>query len=270
MYGMSQSYSGSHPSFSMSASPLEYMASSVDIEPMYSISGVLAQSYHSLMSSPLERLTGNTASYIAQDNSYTSTETSYINTHTVHREDNYHFIPDNFLKPGMHGTFVGKAEELKEFVEDAFEKIFNTKFPDDIKVRILDEEAFRKLAPHPSTIGLSLNRRKMGLISEVFVLEGSLARVLLTLGHELGHVLTPTFSNIHNEEAKAFAFSFAWMDVIKEHNIANLKDAFIEERPAENGLHNIAYKIVQKAIAGGKRAWQVYLDILKGKLSHAT
>ena len=263
MYGLSQSYSLA-PNHPMSASPLEYMTSSVEL--MYAMANAPEQSLQNF-TSPLERMI-LAPSYMTQESSYTTELSSYIGGGSIHREDNYHFIPDNFLKPGMHGTFVGKAEEVQEFVEDAFEKIFNTKFPTDIKVRILDEEAFRTIAPHPSTIGLSLNRRKLGLLSEVFVLEGSLARVLLTLGHELGHVLTPTLASMHNEEAKAFAFSFAWMDIIKEHNIANLKDAFIEERPAENGLHNIAYGLVQKAIAGGKRAWQVYLDVISGDLSH--
>ncbi len=178
-----------------------------------------------------------------------------------------HFQPDHFLKPGMHGAFIGKAEEIEEFVEQAFQEMFQTSFPEDIKVRVLDDKEFQKLTPNANTLGLSINRRKHGLLSEIFVRNGPLARVLLTFGHELGHVLTPTLSNQHDEEAKAFAFSFAWMDIIKQHNIANLKDAFIEERPALNGLHDLACHFVQKIMRTKKTAWQVYKEIVQGLLS---
>ena len=82
----------------------------------------------------------------------------------------YHFIPDNFLKPGKEGLFVGKAEEVREFVEEAFEKIFKQPFPSNIKISILSQEEFRKIAPSPNTIGLSLNRSQEGLLSEIFIL----------------------------------------------------------------------------------------------------
>jgi len=179
----------------------------------------------------------------------------------------YNFQPDNFLKPGKEGTFVGKAEQIREHIETAFEKIFHLPFPNDVKISVLEEKKFRKLAPHPSTQGLSINRSKQGLLSEVFVLQGSLARTMLTLGHELGHVLTETLQNPHDEEAKAYAFSLAWIDVIQKNNIAGLKDAFIIETPAHNGLHNVAFEFVHQMIKSGKRAWDIYLNFTKKLLS---
>lgn len=194
--------------------------------------------------------------------SYNSNPPNYLLTSP---QPEYHFIPDDFLKPGKEGIFVGKAEEIKEFIEEAFEKINAEKFPADIKISVCNQEQFRKLAPHPATIGLSLNRRKQGLLSEIFVLNDSLARVMLTIGHELGHVLTETLEDKHDEEAKAYAFSLAWMKTIKEHNIANLGDAIVTERPADNGLHNIAFFFVEKLMKKGKEAWEVYEELV-GKI----
>jgi hypothetical protein len=127
---------------------------------------------------------------------YTSNEALYT-LFTPQQE--YLFQPDTFLKPGTGGKFVGKAEDVQEFVEEAFMKLFDQQFPDDIKVSVLNEKHFRRIAPHPSTIGVSFNRRKLGLLSEIFILNDSLGRVLLTIGHEIGHVLTPTLSNPHDE-----------------------------------------------------------------------
>ncbi|MBI2146190.1 hypothetical protein HYU22_02530 [Candidatus Woesearchaeota archaeon] len=175
----------------------------------------------------------------------------------------YHFHPETFLKPGRDGKFIGKAEEIKGYVEEAFTAIFDAPFPHDIKISVCSENEFRNIAPHPSTIGLSLNRREQGLISEIFVLNDSLGRVLLTVGHELGHVLTKTLHSSHDEEAKAYAFSLAWMNVIREKDIAGLSNAIIAERPAENGLHNVAFFFVEKLIREGKRAWEVYVQIIQ-------
>ena len=175
---------------------------------------------------------------------------SYNPTNQVYQmftvQPEYHWQPDNFLIPGKEGKFVGKAEEIREFVEEAFEKIFSQPLPTDIKISLLDEKEFSKIAPSPGVVGLSINRNKFGLLSEVFVKNDFLARVMLTMGHELGHVLSATLGDAVSEEAKAYAFSLLWMEVIKEHNIAGLGDAFVTENPAHNGLHDVAWDFVCK------------------------
>jgi hypothetical protein len=176
---------------------------------------------------------------------------------------NYNFVPDNFLKPGKLGMFVGKAEEIRGHIERAFEEIFHKPFPNDIKISVCDEEQFRKIAPHPGTLGLSLNRSQQGLLSEIFVKNDFLARVMLTIGHELGHVLSAPLENPQDEEAKAYAFSLAWIRMVKEKDIAGLKEAIITERPAENGLHNVAFAFVERLMRRGKSAWEVYLDLIR-------
>lgn len=251
MYQMSQSYCSSNCGYSR----LESIAES------YSPGNV----YASAVSQEVNDFPSIVSRSIVYDNEnkfqvYNKNQDQYLFSAP---KPEYNFIPDNFLKPGKEGTFVGKAEEIKEHIEEAFEKMFNCPFPNDIKISVLDEKKFRKLSPGAGTIGLSINRRKHGLLSEIFVKNDYLARVMLTIGHELGHVLTETLTDAHSEEAKAYAFSLMWMQVIKEHNIADLQEAIILESPAENGLHNVAFAYVSKLIARGKKVRDVYLELVR-------
>lgn len=239
------------------------IAYSIQSFPQPQVYGASTTSFSSSLSSPTsfhysseqERLGYNAA----------GSSVAYSILAPAHTE--YHFHPEEFLKPGKEGKFIGQAEEIKEYIVDAFEKIFHTKFPNNIFISVCNEKEFRKIAPHPGTIGLSVNRGKEGLISEIFILNDSLARVMLTIGHELGHVLTETLDNPHDEEAKAYAFSLLWMNAIKEHDIAGLSDAIVTERPAENGLHNVAFRWVEKLLKTGKRAAEVYTQLIRKSLS---
>lgn len=239
-------------------------------ETRYSISNSMPESFTQ------PSYMANLATFIAKQTPYISafevsrpyqTDNSVYDLFKTHQE--YNFVPDNFLVPGKGGKFVGKAEDIQDFVEEAFMRIFNETFPQDIKISVLDKKEFSQIAPNSSTVGLSINRRKHGLISEIFVLNDTLGRVLLTFGHELGHVLTETLGNSHDEEAKAYAFSLAWMDVIKEHNIAGLGDAIVTESPAQNGLHDVSFSFVAKMMRQGKKAWEVYREVVSGSLAVA-
>ena len=260
MYELSQSYVASPLMENRGYSRLESLASSYQPASVsYSAQALPVSTYHF---APISRLGSYTASE-REAPSYQAHQRAYhSSTHTE-----YNFIPDNFLKPGKGGKFVGKAEEVRGFVEEAFEALFQTTFPDDIKISLCDEEQFRKLAPHPSTIGLSLNRREQGSMSEIFVLNDTLGRVMLTIGHELGHVLTPTLDQKHDEEAKAYAFSFLWMNIIRERNIAGLGDAFILENPARNGLHDVAFEFVHTLLKEGKAMVQIYHELVQKRLT---
>ncbi len=200
----------------------------------------------------------------AAKNDYAASSVQYLMSAP---QAEYHFIPDDFLKPGKEGKFVGAAEEIREFVEEAFARMLDAPFPSSIKISVLDGEQFRALAPHPATVGLSINRRQQGLLSEIFVLNDSIGKVMLTVGHELGHVLTPTLGYKQDEEAKAYAFSLMWMKAIKEHNIAGLADAIVTECPAENGLHNVAFEFVEKLLKAGKKAGEIYTQLIRKILS---
>ncbi len=230
----------------------------------YSISATNTPNYSFAPSLPIN----NSFSYSPTNNFLSPTYKNNPLTYNLFQpQANYNFIPDNFLQPGNWGMFVGKAEEIREHIEQAFELMFHESFPKDVKVSVLDEEKFKKLAPHSGTLGLALNRRKQGLMSEIFVKNDFLARVLLTVGHELGHVLTEQLAHAQDEEAKAYAFSLAWMRVIKENDIAGLKDAIVTENPADNGLHNVAFFFVEKMMKRGKRVWDIYQELIRCRIS---
>lgn len=271
-----------------SASQLEYLASSASsplssltsrhTSRQYSITDSLLESAASVFfqSTPSYNLSLHTASPVLYGSAQYAVSPSFFPTgynrgkeyacfQQAHVE--YHFVPDNFIRPGKGGVFIGKAEQIRPFVEEAFEKIIGWTFPTDINISILNEQEFRLIAPHPGIIGLSLNRTGFGGVSEIFVLNDSLARVMLTVGHELGHVLTETLSPPQDEEAKAYAFSFAWMKTVQEQNIANLGAAIVLENPAQNGLHNVAFHFVQKMLDLGKSAWNTYLEIIRKNIS---
>ena len=260
MYELSQSYAVSPLMEQRGYSRLESLAGSYQPASVsYSAQTFPMSSYHvtSLF---------RAVSYTSSDHETPSVHALQVVYQTsTHAE--YHFIPDTFLKPGKGGKFVGKAEEVREFVEEAFYHLVHQPFPEDIKISICDEREFRLLAPHPSTIGLSLNRRQQGLLSEIFVLNDSLGRIMLTIGHELGHVLTATLDSKHDEEAKAYAFSLAWMNVIKEHDIAGLGDALMLENPAQNGLHDVAFEFIHMLLKEGKTVVQIYQGLIQQTLS---
>ena len=67
--------------------------------------------------------------------------------------------------------------------------------------------------------------------------------------------------DVRDEEAKAFAFSIAWMRKIKELNIGNLATAIKLSRPAENGLHNVALDFVMNKIEKGSNPLTLFADL---------
>ncbi len=272
------SYGGSSGNSCSSYSPLESMAANYapsTANAFYSAVSAPAQSYSFSAAYTGSSSHSNSLAEIISAAGYSPMPAGYTNEaknnfyNLVNIQPEYHFIPDNFLKPGKDSIFVGKAEEIKAEVEKAFELIFNSPFPKDIKLSILEREEFRKLAPSPGVIGLSINRGNLGLLSEIFVLNDSIGRVMLTIGHELGHVLTPTLEKAHDEEAKAYAFSLIWMKTIKEHNICSLAEAIILESPAQNGLHNVAFEFVHKMMREGREEGEIYEELKENKISVA-
>jgi hypothetical protein len=187
----------------------------------------------------------------------------------------YYFSPNTFLNdtPTEFISAGDKQQEeiVRNLAEEAFSAATGKEFPKEIKIRICSEEKMKKI--HSSIggkwssgiRGFSLNRRGFGT-SEVFVMEDELARMMLTLGHEIGHVITLPMEESIDEEAKAFAFSMAWMNAIRENNIGGLSEA-INPSPAKNGLHNVAFEFVLDLIEKGRKAIDVYLDLIRGEVS---
>jgi len=164
--------------------------------------------------------------------------------------------------------FIGHAAQVRTWIEEAFEKLVGEKFPKNLRVIIGSEDDIR--AHHHGTwsrgiLGFSLNRQGVGT-SEIYIKENNLDILMLTIGHEIGHVMSPTLPSPHDEEAKAFAFELAWVNTLITHNIAGLAECFHPE-PAHNGLHDVAYRFVRHIIEQGTSAIDVFANLVFGRLS---
>ena len=119
---------------------------------------------------------------------------------------------------------------------------------------------------NPGIQGFAVNRKGKGY-SCIFVKNNHLDALMLVLGHEIGHVITPRLPDLKDEEAKAFAFEMSWAKAIIEHNIAGLKGQFnVDFKPAANGIHNIAFGFVQSMINKGKDSLKLYWELVKGSV----
>lgn len=193
-------------------------------------------------------------------------------TDTKYFTNNQNFNPLSFLNPERPlATFITNIEELKPIITETFEKLMEQKFPNNVSIRVCSENELKKIHEKngglwtPTIQGFSLNRNGKG-VNEIFVKQDALDSMMLTIGHELGHVMTPTLQNSIDEEAKAFAFSLAWVETIKEHNIANLA-ANVNTKPAKNGLHDRAFNFLIHILNQGKSAFQAFKEIAKGEFS---
>ncbi|MEM4239910.1 MAG: hypothetical protein QXM31_00065 [Candidatus Woesearchaeota archaeon] len=182
-----------------------------------------------------------------------------------------YFVADTFLRPGSTARFVGDAAEIRDDIEAAFRATTGESLPSDIIIHVLNEKEFRKAhrehagAWNDGIMGFSLNANSRGA-SEVFARADQLDRLMLTIGHEIGHVLTRTLRSPHDEEAKAFAFSLAWMKAIRENNIAGIGGNILPE-PASNGLHDIAFGFVQRVITAGATAMEAFRQLANGTIT---
>ena len=59
--------------------------------------------------------------------------------------------------------------------------------------------------------GFALNNSK-----QIFVKNNELDSLMLTIGHEIGHVYTRCLTNNHDEEAKTFSFAMQWAKIISK------------------------------------------------------
>lgn len=183
-----------------------------------------------------------------------------------------HFEAAPFLATDRPATpIISCADEVKDMIVEAFEKSTGQEFPEDgIRVQVLALEEFKKAHERygpwsDGIMGFSINRHGRG-VSDVVVREDNLDRLMLTIGHELGHVLSRTLPNAQDEEAKAHAFSLAWMETIREHDIGGLRSNIVPN-PARNGLHDVAFDFVNKLLAAGMSAKDIFLTLSQGLMS---
>jgi len=158
--------------------------------------------------------------------------------------------------------FIGEIQKLKPFIEATFKKTTDKQLPENIQFQLLPQVKFEKRFGK-ATLGVSINRYPF--ISDILLKENSLPELLLTAGHEIGHVLSEPIENSFLEEAKAYAFMLAWLKTIKENNIAGLKDFIKLTPPAKNGIHDKALDFVLEQVASGKEPIEIFKEIAKIK-----
>lgn len=174
---------------------------------------------------------------------------------------------ETFLAEDRPATpMISELGEVKEIIQQTFEKITGQEFPEqDIKITICNEEQFHQMQTGNGVVGFSFNRYGRGT-SEIYAVQDHMDRLLLTIGHELGHVLSPTLLNRQDEEAKAHAFSLAWMETIRDNNIGGLQPN-ISPNPARNGLHDTAFDFVKYLLRTGASSFDIFKTLSHGLTS---
>ena len=185
---------------------------------------------------------------------------------------NRQFTPEIFLNPIRPRTkFIDDKNEVKSIAEEIFELMMKEKLPENISINTLPFDEFKALHSRfgswsSGILGFSVN----GGSKKIFVRENQLDALILVTGHEIGHVLTDTLPNKHDEEAKAFSFSIEWAEAIKKHNVAGLASSIKDEfdfQPARNGLHDVAFGFVDFMVKKGRKAIEIQRDLIKGYIS---
>jgi hypothetical protein len=169
-------------------------------------------------------------------------------------------------------VFAGIANDIISQIQFVFYEVTKQEFPYDLKIEFCDsftmQEKYKSSAKEiwDSKIkGFCINSKD----KSVYILYDTLVNMMLTLGHEIGHILTPARHNKITEEAKAYAFEIIWISKIKELNIFSLSDQIDLSNlgtPAANGIHDAAFMWVNSFMMEGKTAKEIYEDIIKGEL----
>jgi hypothetical protein len=185
----------------------------------------------------------------------------------------YYFTPKIFLKPKRPKTrFISLTEDVQNLIEETFELVTNQKLPENISIRVCNNEEFKQIHSEfelwsDNVQGFAINNKKL---KKIFVKNAHLDELMLTIGHEIGHVFTKNLSNKHDEEAKAFSFAVKWAETIRKHNIGNLSCCIKENfdfMPAKNGLHDIPFLFVKNLINKGIDSIHIHYDLVKGYIS---
>ncbi|MBU0535821.1 MAG: hypothetical protein KKE20_02565 [Nanoarchaeota archaeon] len=183
------------------------------------------------------------------------------------------FNPNIFLNRDRPAArFIGSSEDIKDYIKDAFEKTAGKALPEDMMIRVVSQNELRELHEefggqwNPGIQGFAINKKGFGQ-SMIICKEDELDRLLVTVGHEIGHVINFPLPEKLDEEAKALAFEMAWLRILQEHNIAGMKRSInLNAMPARNGLHDVAFDFVIKLIRQGRECFDIIKDLMQNKI----
>ena len=199
---------------------------------------------------------------------------NYAGLYLSNSIQNY-FTIEPFLTNAVKTEFVDDAELIEEPCRLAFKATTGNDLPKNIRIHLCNESELKQMHSKnggkwsAEIQGFSINRGHKK-VSDVFVKKDSFDRVMITLGHEIGHVISPALNDVRDEEAKAFAFSIAWMNAIIDNNIAGLTNA-INPLPANNGIHDAGFEFVQSQLYNQKinavTAFDIFRQLADGLIS---
>jgi len=184
----------------------------------------------------------------------------------------YYFTPQIFLNPiRPKSQFINTTEQIQSLIEETFELMLKKKLL-NISIQICNKEELKQIHSrfgpwHEGIQGFALNNKEL---KQIFVKNNNLDELMLTIGHEIGHVYTKSLSNNHDEEAKAFSFAIEWAKTIKKHNIGNLAENIKDNsdfNPARNGLHDLAFFFVKNLVDKGIKPMDVHWYLVKKYIS---
>ncbi len=167
-----------------------------------------------------------------------------------------------------HGEIIAHIEEI-------FLAVTGEDIPGDIEVNILDEMRFDRyserlnLSPNKNIKGFAMHSMDICTPRKVFLREGTLAEVLTVAGHEIGHVIAERKSNVHDEEAKAIAFEYAWVKTIREFDMASIGHIVRNFPLARNGVHDIAQMFIENKMRYGENPLDLFDEIVADDITVA-
>lgn len=179
------------------------------------------------------------------------------------------FFNKGHTKPPM---FYGVVSDIIEEINKTAKLILGHTLPQNLNIEFCDKNFFGKKYQQFSNKVWTENIRGFsvnGHTKYIYVLYDNLLSMMLTLGHEIGHILTPARQNSITEEAKAYAFEMIWLSKIKEENILSLSSSIDLSKlgtPQANGIHDVAFKWVNSFIMDNKTPKEIYDDIVSGEL----
>ncbi|MBD3259269.1 hypothetical protein GF371_01400 [Candidatus Woesearchaeota archaeon] len=204
---------------------------------------------------------GNYSDPVAEIKKQTRKEYDVLRTKLV-------FRPGQFINPSAPKTkFIRASEQVKELVEQTFIELTGKELP-CLNIDVCSEKELRK---EHARLGGQWSPGILGFCNHstgsIFVLENNLAELLLTIGHEIGHLLSEPLPDLIDEEAKAMAFASAWAQAIHENNIGNLGSHIQMHQPATNGVHNVASHFVNNMLDDGMVAMDVFEQLSRKYIS---
>ncbi|MCH8003073.1 MAG: hypothetical protein IH934_00440 [Nanoarchaeota archaeon] len=250
----------------------------------YSIDDIVRYNPNNQYNNNLNYLVSKSENYSNPLENSQQVELEYKGNHqkpTIYSENNYlpqeptktyYFTPEIFLKPFRPLTqFINTTEQIQTLIEETFELMLSKKLP-NINIQVCNKEELKQIHSrfgswNDNIQGFALNNKHL---KQIFVKNNNLDELMLTIGHEIGHVYTKSLSNNHDEEAKAFSFAIEWTKTIKKHNIGNLNENIkdnLDFNPARNGLHDLAFFFVKNLVDKGLKPMQVHWDLVKGYVS---